>query len=74
VCDNGPGIPENDRDRVTDRFVRLEAARGKPGNGLGLTLVRAVADQHGGKLVLGDNGPGLQATLQLPRDQRDGGT
>jgi len=73
VCDNGPGIPENDRDRVTDRFVRLEAARGKPGNGLGLTLVRAVADQHGGKLVLGDNGPGLQATLQLPREQRDGG-
>jgi len=70
VSDNGPGIPDADREHVTDRFVRLEAARGMPGNGLGLTLVRAVADQHGGSLTLIDNNPGLLAILQVPRESR----
>lgn len=68
VGDNGPGIPESDRDRVTDRFVRLESARHRPGNGLGLPLVKAVADQHGGQLILTDNHPGLAAILDLPRE------
>lgn len=68
IADNGPGIPEIDRARVLDRFVRLDSARDKPGNGLGLTLVRAVADQHHGRFSLSDNDPGLLAILELPRD------
>src|SRR5690606_35993199 len=46
VADTGPGIPEADRERVFDRFVRLEASRHTPGSGLGLSLVRAVAHLH----------------------------
>ena len=71
VADNGPGIPEGDRGRVTERFVRLEASRSKPGAGLGLSLVSAVADLHGGRFELDDNAPGLKASLILPVD---GGT
>jgi hypothetical protein len=66
VADNGAGITEADRSRVTERFVRLEESRSKPGAGLGLSLVSAVAQLHGGALVLGDNDPGLAATLYLP--------
>jgi signal transduction histidine kinase len=66
VADNGGGIAEADRMRVTERFVRLEESRSKPGAGLGLSLVSAVAQLHGGKLVLGDNSPGLAATLRVP--------
>ncbi|HWT32085.1 MAG TPA: HAMP domain-containing sensor histidine kinase, partial [Propylenella sp.] len=66
VTDNGAGIGEADRTRVTERFVRLEESRSKPGAGLGLSLVSAVAQLHGGKLLLGDNRPGLAATLRLP--------
>ena len=66
VTDNGPGIPEGDRERVTERFVRLDDARATEGSGLGLSLVRAVARLHGGQLVLQDNGPGLRAVLSLP--------
>jgi signal transduction histidine kinase len=68
VSDNGSGIPAADRDRVTNRFVRLETARDRPGNGLGLSLVKAVANHHGGRLIFGDNAPGLVATLELPRE------
>ena len=50
VADNGAGIAEADRSRVTERFVRLEESRSKPGAGLGLSLVSAVAQLHGGKL------------------------
>lgn len=67
VTDNGPGIPAADRARVTDRFVRLDAARADEGSGLGLSLVHAVARMHGGALELGDNAPGLAARLLLPR-------
>ena len=63
VADSGPGIPEADRDRVLDRFVRLDEARGAPGNGLGLSLVAAVAKLHGARLALADNAPGLRVTL-----------
>lgn len=66
VADRGPGIPESDRERVTERFVRLDRSRAKPGFGLGLSLVGAVARLHGGALRLEDNAPGLKAVLVLP--------
>ncbi|MDX1562575.1 MAG: HAMP domain-containing sensor histidine kinase [Gammaproteobacteria bacterium] len=66
VADSGPGIPHEHRERVLQRFARLDEARSKPGNGLGLALVRAVCDQHDGKLSLSDNAPGLRVTLSLP--------
>lgn len=66
VADTGPGVPAADRERVLQRFVRLDASRGTPGSGLGLSLVAAVAKLHGATLELGDNDPGLQVTLSLP--------
>jgi signal transduction histidine kinase len=67
VADRGPGIPAGDRDRVLKRFVRLEASRTRPGTGLGLSLVAAVARLHGGRILLEDNAPGLRIVLALPR-------
>jgi signal transduction histidine kinase len=67
VADHGPGIPEADRARVVERFVRLETSRSEPGSGLGLSLAHAVARLHGGELILGDNHPGLKSTIALPR-------
>lgn len=66
VADRGPGIAEEDRERAIRRFVRLEASRTKPGTGLGLSLVAAVARLHDGMLRLEDNKPGLRAVLSLP--------
>ncbi len=66
VIDRGPGIPEEDRVRAVERFVRLEASRTLPGSGLGLSLASAVATLHGGNLLLDDAKPGLRATLVLP--------
>jgi signal transduction histidine kinase len=66
VTDRGPGVPPADRERVLDRFVRLEASRSEPGSGLGLSLVAAVARLHGGGLRLEDNEPGLRVILALP--------
>lgn len=66
VCDNGPGIPESERTRVLERFVRLEKSRTASGSGLGLSLVSAVARLHKGTLVLEDANPGLCAKLVLP--------
>lgn len=66
VADTGPGIPAADRERVVERFVRLEASRTRPGSGLGLSLVGAVARLHGGTLAFSDNRPGLVATFRLP--------
>ncbi len=65
VADEGPGIPDADRERATQRFFRGETARSTPGSGLGLSLVQAVATLHGGALRLADNRPGLRATLML---------
>ena len=65
VADQGPGIPEEERARATERFFRGEQARSTPGSGLGLALVRAVAMLHGGVLTLEDNAPGLRAGLRL---------
>jgi hypothetical protein len=67
VADSGPGIPEADRSRVIERFVRLEQSRSKPGSGLGLSLASAVARLHGGELTLADNNPGLKSVIALPR-------
>ncbi len=72
VADNGPGIPADRREHVTERFTRLETSRTLPGNGLGLSLVRAVAQLHGGVLEFADadastdSGRGLRASLVLP--------
>ncbi|MGL4296602.1 MAG: sensor histidine kinase, partial [Aestuariivirga sp.] len=66
VGDHGEGIAPGDRGRVTERFVRLDSSRARPGNGLGLSLVSGVMKLHDGALVLDDNGPGLLAKLVLP--------
>jgi len=66
VTDHGPGIPEADRARAVERFVRLEASRTQPGSGLGLSLASAVATLHGGDLRLADSQPGLRVTLVIP--------
>lgn len=66
VCDDGPGIPEDERDKVFRRFHRLDASRSTPGSGLGLALVRAVADLHGMTIALEDAAPGLRVQVSLP--------
>jgi signal transduction histidine kinase len=65
IADTGPGIPQEERQRVTERFVRLESSRNSPGTGLGLSLVAAVARLHDAELVLEDNRPGLRAVLRF---------
>jgi signal transduction histidine kinase len=67
VADRGTGIPEADREAVFDRFVRLEPSRTTPGNGLGLSLVRAIARRHNGSVVLEDNRPGLRVRLEFSK-------
>ena len=66
IADRGPGIAEADRARALKRFVRLEASRTRPGTGLGLSLVAAVARAHHGTVRLEDNGPGLRVVVSLP--------
>lgn len=65
VADDGPGIPEHLHGEARKRFARLDPARGKPGSGLGLSLVEAVANLHQGKMALSDNAPGLRVCLSL---------
>ena len=67
VSDDGPGIAEADRERVVQRFVRLEASRSTPGHGLGLSLVKAIAEVQGASLILADAVPGLLAEIRFPR-------
>lgn len=69
VADNGPGIPDHEKPKVTQRFYRGDVSRGTPGTGLGLSLVEAVAILHGGRLHLGDNSPGLRATMILRSEE-----
>lgn len=66
VGDNGPGIPEQERHKVFKRFYRLEKSRTTEGTGLGLSLVKAVADIHGAGISLGDNKPGLIVSVAFP--------
>lgn len=73
VTDTGPGVPEEDRERVIERFVRLDNSRTEAGSGLGLSLVGAVMEAHGGRIILdegpgayGGFGPGLRVALVLP--------
>lgn len=67
VADRGPGIPEADRSRALERFVRLPQSNLEPGSGLGLSLAAAVARLHGGELTLEDNAPGLKVVISLPK-------
>lgn len=71
VLDDGPGVPESDRDSVVKRFVRLEQSRSTPGSGLGLSLVTAIARAHRGSIALGDSSSagerrGLKVTMAFP--------
>ncbi|KRC81567.1 sensor histidine kinase [Sphingomonas sp. Root241] len=66
AADRGPGIAAADRAQALSRFGRLDRARSLPGAGLGLALVESVARLHGGRLELGDNDPGLIATIVVP--------
>jgi signal transduction histidine kinase len=65
VTDDGPGIPADRREQVFKRFYRLEHSRYTPGNGLGLSLVAAVARLHGARIEMQDNAPGLKITLRF---------
>jgi len=65
VSDSGPGIPEDMREKVLQRLFRLDKSRSKPGAGLGLSLVQAIAIRHNAKLILEDNGPGLRVRLSF---------
>jgi signal transduction histidine kinase len=78
VTDDGPGIPEADRERVFGRFVRLDEARsreddGAGGAGLGLAIVQALARAYGGRAELQDASPGLRAVVRLPAAPAPGG-
>lgn len=66
VKDNGPGVQERDRARITQRFTRLEISRSTPGHGLGLNLVQAIVRAHGGTMDIDDNAPGLCVRLGFP--------
>jgi signal transduction histidine kinase len=66
VADNGPGIQDQEKDKVFERFYRGDSSRGTPGVGLGLSLVQAVAKLHGSALELSNLHPGLQVVMTLP--------
>lgn len=63
IIDRGPGISEADKEKLFDRFYRADASRNTPGNGLGLSLVKAVADYHKASILLADNDPGLRVDV-----------
>jgi signal transduction histidine kinase len=65
IADDGPGIPACEREHVFKRFYRLEQSRYTPGNGLGLSLVAAVARLHGARIEMRDNAPGLRFELRF---------
>jgi signal transduction histidine kinase len=66
VADDGPGIPPDEHQNVFKRFFRLERSRGTPGNGLGLSLVAAVARLHGARIELSGTAPGFKIALRFP--------
>lgn len=67
VCDSGIGIPDDELEKVFERFYRVTKSRSQPGNGLGLSLVNAVIDLHQGKISLSNNHPGLKVSISLPQ-------
>jgi signal transduction histidine kinase len=75
VTDDGPGIPEQDRARVFDRFTRLDDARTRDGGGagLGLAIVRELVRLHAGSVTLGDAAPGLRVAVALPGAEEPAG-
>ena len=73
VADDGPGIAAGDHARALRRFGRLDPSRHRAGHGLGLPLVQAIAQLHGGALTLGDAAPGLVATVTVPQRPREPG-
>jgi signal transduction histidine kinase len=70
ITDDGPGIPADECEHVFKRFYRLEHSRYTPGNGLGLSLVAAVARLHGARIEMLDNSPGLKLTLRFSAPTR----
>jgi signal transduction histidine kinase len=66
VADDGPGIPAAERSNVLKHFYRLERSRSTPGNGLGLSVVDAVARLHGADMEMFDNSPGLRLRMRFP--------
>ena len=66
VSDSGVGVPSAERDKVFERFYRVDKDRSTLGNGLGLSLVKAVVELHRGRIWLEDNDPGLRVVLELP--------
>jgi len=70
VADNGPGVAVDQREKVFQRLYRVDPSRTTAGNGLGLSLVRAVALLHDGSCEIEDNHPGARVVLRLPLDRR----
>ena len=66
VTDDGPGVPEHEREKVFQRLYRLDKSRSTPGTGLGLSLVKAIADLHSARIELYDMEPGLAVRVVLP--------
>ncbi|ESZ23132.1 HAMP domain-containing sensor histidine kinase [Mesorhizobium sp. L2C084A000] len=66
VADNGPGIPTDEHEKVFQRLYRLDHSRSTSGSGLGLSLVRAIADLHGASITLEDCRPGLEVAVSFP--------
>ncbi len=71
ISDSGAGIPEGERDKVFRRFYRLEQARSSKGSGLGLALVKAIAEFHNATVTLADNSPGLVVAIRFARSSSD---
>lgn len=65
IEDSGPGIADNEKEMVLRHFYRGDSSRSLPGNGLGLSLVKAVIDQHQGKIFFTNNHPGLKVHIRL---------
>ncbi|QEA39515.1 HAMP domain-containing histidine kinase [Pistricoccus aurantiacus] len=65
LADTGPGVPDAAREAVFEPFHRLDSSRGRPGSGLGLTLVRTIAERHGARITLADNAPGLRVVVEF---------
>jgi two-component system sensor histidine kinase MprB len=74
VADEGPGIPATDLPHIFDRFYRSPAARSKPGSGLGLSIVRQIAETHGGHVAAQHSPHGTEMVLTLPAQAQQSGT